>query len=319
MYLYSNIIGTFVFNQNMQIREKILFSKSDLKNNYKKFQENELLNSEEKLLKKFKKIRNLRTDPDEKLLSKVFLVMSEYDKEFYENNLYVTKLQIKDSITQDLLIVQTIGSVNELKKSINLLSKRLREWYSYVLPEVEEILYDHFSFAERIAVDSPEKLMKDFKLKITMGREFSKEDLAAIKNLASTILDLFDEKQEKEDYLEKLMEKTCPNLTEVAGFLTGAKLMAIAGSLRKMVMMPASTIQLLGAEKALFMHMIKGTKSPKHGIIIEHPLIQRVDRKDKGKASRALADKISIAVKIDFFKGEFLGDKLRKQVEDRFR
>ena len=85
MYLYSNIIGTFVFNQNMQIREKILFSKSDLKNNYKKFQENELLNSEEKLLKKFKKIRNLRTDPDEKLLSKVFLVMSEYDKEFYEN------------------------------------------------------------------------------------------------------------------------------------------------------------------------------------------------------------------------------------------
>ena len=319
MYLYSNIIGTFVFNQNMQIREKILFSKSDLKNNYKKFQENELLNSEEKLLKKFKKIRNLRTDPDVKLLSKVFLVMSEYDKEFYENNLYVTKLQIKDSITQDLLIVQTIGSVNELKKSINLLSKRLREWYSYVLPEVEEILYDHFSFAERIAVDSPEKLMKDFKLKITMGREFSKEDLAAIKNLASTILDLFDEKQEKEDYLEKLMEKTCPNLTEVAGFLTGAKLMAIAGSLRKMVMMPASTIQLLGAEKALFMHMIKGTKSPKHGIIIEHPLIQRVDRKDKGKASRALADKISIAVKIDFFKGEFLGDKLRKQVEDRFR
>ena len=319
MYLYSNIIGTFVFNQNMQIREKILFSKSDLKNNYKKFQENELLNSEEKLLKKFKKIRNLRTDPDEKLLSKVFLVMSEYDKEFYENNLYVTKLQIKDSITQDLLIVQTIGSVNELKKSINLLSKRLREWYSYVLPEVEEILYDHFSFAERIAVDSPEKLMKDFKLKITMGREFSKEDLAAIKNLASTILDLFDEKQEKEDYLEKLMEKTCPNLTEVAGFLTGAKLMAIAGSLRKMVMMPASTIKLLGAEKALFMHMIKGTKSPKHGIIIEHPLIQRVDRKDKGKASRALADKISIAVKIDFFKGEFLGDKLRKQVEDRFR
>ena len=152
-----------------------------------------------------------------------------------------------------------------------------------------------------------------------MGQDLSKEDLNSIKSLASAILDLEKQRQAKENYLENLMKNTCPNLTAVAGYLTGGKLMAIAGSLRKMVMMPSSTIQLLGAEKALFMHMIKGTKSPKHGVIIEHPIVQRVDKKDKGKASRALADKISLAVKLDFFKGEFLGDKLRKELEDRFK
>ena len=227
-------------------------------------------------------------------------------------------MQIKDSVTPDLLIIQAAGSINELKKSINLLSKRLREWYSYALPEIENILEDNISFAERITKDSVEKLMKDFSLKITMGHELKKQDIDSIKDLAKTILDLEKQVQKKEEYLEKLMKQNCPNLTEVAGYLTGAKLLAIAGSLRNMVMMPASTIQLLGAEKALFMHMIKGTKSPKHGVIIEHPIVQRVDRKDKGKASRALADKISLAVKLDYFKGKFMGDKLRKMVEDRF-
>jgi nucleolar protein 56 len=319
MYLYSNIIGTFVFNQNIKIREKIIFSKKDLEKNFKLLIENKILDSEKKILEKFKNIKNLRQENDENVLLKVYMELAEFEKQFYENNIYITKLQIKESITPDLLIIQAIGSINEIKKSINLLSKRLREWYSYVLPEVENSLDDHISFAERISKDSTEKLSKDFNLNITMGKDLGKEDLDSIKSLASAILDLDKQKQKKEIYLEKLMKKTCPNLEAVAGYLTGAKLLAIAGSLRNMVMMPASTIQLLGAEKALFMHMIRGTKSPKHGVIVEHPLIQKVDKKDKGKASRALADKISLAVKLDFFKGKFIGDKLRKELQERFK
>lgn len=319
MYLYSNLIGTFVFNQNLKIREKILFSKSDLEKYYVLLIENKVLDTEKKLIEKFKNIKNLRQEPDDKIMHIIYRELSQFQKEYYENNVYVTKLQIKESVTPDLLIIQTSNSINELKKSINLLSKRLREWYSYVLPEVEDTLTDNLSFAERIIKDSTEKLMKDFNLKITMGQDLKKDDLDSIKSLASTILDIEKQKQKKELYLEKLMKKTCPNLEAVAGYLTGAKLLALAGSLRNMVMMPSSTIQLLGAEKALFMHMIKGTKSPKHGVIIEHSLVQKVDKKDKGKASRALADKISLAAKLDFFKGKFIGDKLRKEVEARFK
>lgn len=319
MYLYSNIIGTFVINQNFQLREKVLFPLKDLSKILKQLQENETLESEKEFLKKFKSIKNLRIEDDLLALEKVYKALESYDKEFYNNNLYLTRMQIRDSVSNDLLIVQVSGSIIELNKAINMLSRRLREWYSYVLPEVEDILTDHENFAFRITSDSFEKLIKDFKIKNTMGAEFSKEDLAPIMSQAHVILELFKEREIKESYLEKLMEKTCPNLVAVAGYLTGAKLLAIAGSLRKMVMMPASTIQLLGAEKALFMHLIKGTKSPKHGVIIEHPIIQKVDRNQKGKAARVLADKISLAVKIDFFKGKFIGDKLRKEVEDRFK
>ncbi|HII72111.1 TPA: C/D box methylation guide ribonucleoprotein complex aNOP56 subunit, partial [Candidatus Woesearchaeota archaeon] len=87
----------------------------------------------------------------------------------------------------------------------------------------------------------------------------------------------------------------------------------------KMALMPASTIQLLGAEKALFRHMTTGAKPPKFGVIINHPLVTKAKKPDKGKVARTMADKISLAAKIDFFKGEFKGDDLRKELEERFK
>ncbi len=318
MYLYSNIIGTFVLNQNFQIREKVLFSKKELSKNFKQLQEGNVLESEKKFLKKFKKIKDLRQEPNQKVLLKVYNVLYDYRKEFYDNNLYLTKTQIKESVSQDLLIIQTSSSINELNKAINMLSKRLREMYGYVLPEVEDKITDHKNFAEKVSKDTVDKLKKDFNVKHSMGAKLSKDDLDSIKSLASTILTMFKQKESKEKHLENLMKKTCLNLTDVAGYLTGAKLVTIAGSLRNMVMMPASTIQLLGAEKALFRHMVKGSKSPKYGVIFEHSLIQKVAKQDRGKAARALADKILLAVKVDFFKGDYIADKLNKELKERF-
>ena len=106
-----------------------------------------------------------------------------------------------------------------------------------------------------------------------------------------------------------------PNFHYIAGPLIGAKLLEHAGSVKKLVEMPSSTIQLLGAEKALFRHITKGTKSPKHGLIINHPIVQKA--KDKGKASRLLADKLSIAIRIDYFKGEFKADKLLEEIKKK--
>ena len=83
--------------------------------------------------------------------------------------------------------------------------------------------------------------------------------------------------------------------------------------------MPSSTIQLLGAEKALFIHLLKKTKPPKHGVLFDHPLVISHNKKEQGKIARAIADKISIAVKLDYFKGDFLGNKLRKELEVRFK
>ena len=319
MYLYSNIIGTFVFNQNFQIREKVLFKYSELFKIKEKFDSNEILDTEKKFLKKFKNIKNLRIDKDEKALEKINNILKQYKKEFHSSNLIITKKQVRDTITESSLIIQASNSILDLNKNINILVKRLREWYLYVLPELEDRIENHKQFAQLVSKPKNE-LMKKYKIKDTMGTDLKKEDMSVLLSLSSLILDLYKQKEKKEAYLEKLMQKTCPNLTKVAGYLVGAQLIARAGSLRNLVMMPASTIQLLGAEKALFRHMInKKAKPPKHGLILQHELLQKAKKANRGKVARALADKIGIAVKVDYFKGEFIGDKLKKDLEKRFK
>jgi nucleolar protein 56 len=322
MYLYSNILGTFVFNQNLEIREKIMFSQEESLKYLPLLSTGETIEPETKLLQKFKDIKDLRKDKAlfEKYAEKVQMFMLGYLDQYHERNLFLTKVGIRDSIQEDALIIQAVSSLVELNRSINMTAKRLREWYSYAAPEISKSLEDHKVFAQVLLEKKPETLLKDKGIKNSMGKVLASKDMEAIYGQAKLLLDLYVVKEQKEIYLQELMHKNCPNLTAVAGYLTGAKLLDIAGSLRDMVLMPASTIQLLGAEKALFRHMInKNSKSPKHGIIIEHPLIQQVGKKDRGRVARALADKISLAVKLDFFKGEFLGDKLVAQLKEKFK
>ena len=113
------------------------------------------------------------------------------------------------------------------------------------------------------------------------------------------------------------MTKTCPNLTAICGSLLGAKLVELAGGLKELINFPAGTVQLLGAEKALFRHIKKGNKPPKHGYIITHPLVANAT--NKGKAARTLANKILISAKVDYFKGDFVGDKLKNLAEKQLK
>jgi nucleolar protein 56 len=114
------------------------------------------------------------------------------------------------------------------------------------------------------------------------------------------------------------MKRYCPNLLEITGMMLGAKLIAKAGSLKRLSQFPASTIQVLGAEKALFRHMKTGARPPRHGMLIQHPIVAQAKQKEHGKRARTLADKISIAAKVDYFKGEFIGKKLKKELIDKF-
>ena len=115
------------------------------------------------------------------------------------------------------------------------------------------------------------------------------------------------------------MDGFCPNIKAVCDVMIAAKLMEHAGSLKRLSEMPASTIQILGAEKALFRHMKTGAKPPRHGVIVSHSLIANSPEKMHGRIARTLADKISIAAKVDYFKGQFIGDKLRKELEGKFK
>lgn len=230
--------------------------------------------------------------------------------------LEATKKAVAASVGDDQLITQAISAIEDADKAANTLAKRLREWYEHVSPEFSKNVSDNEAFTRLIQVKSKQEQLAELKLQETMGADLAAADEAEILHLAATISAIYVQRSQLESYLTTVMQRHCPNVLALTGTTIGARLLREARSLRRMATIQASTIQLYGAEKALFRHLKTGAKPPKHGYIVNHPLV--ANNKEKGKVSRALADKIAIAAKVDFFKGEFIGEKLRKELEERF-
>ena len=153
----------------------------------------------------------------------------------------------------------------------------------------------------------------------SMGADIIEDDLAQIQYMCTGVLDLYRLRQNLENYVEDVMDEVAPNTKAVAGSLLGGRLIALAGGLMNLAKLPASTMQILGAEKALFRSLKTKAAPPKHGIIFQHPLIHDAKRWQRGKIARALAGKITIAARVDAFKGEFAGDSLNADLEKRFQ
>ena len=288
-YIFTNIIGTFIFDTDFNLIDK----GEDVKDKYK-----EAIKPEGKALYNILKSFN----------------KPEYLKQFYKANIKTTKKAIKESTGKDNLIIQAVNSVEDLKVIANKLAKRLREWYELYNPEFSKSIADHARFAELITLKSRNELLKKTGISesASMGADLEQKDIDVILLLAEEIKAIYKTKVNLEKYIDTAMTESCPNITALAGSIIGAKLLEHAGSFKKLMQMPASTVQLLGAEKALFRHLKTGARCPKYGIILQHQLVAKA--KDKAKAARMLADKISLAAKIDYFKGEFIGDKMRKEL-----
>jgi nucleolar protein 56 len=249
-------------------------------------------------------------------------MIQDFDKntEKYRSECFnFTAQKLRDSVNDDNFIVQSISQINELDKVINLLSRRLNEYVGLYLPELYPRINDNKTFARLISTKTKKELMKDLNLNETIGSEISKDDLKPLTDLAKQISYLFELRDLTEDYLETKLKKHSPNIHHILGTMITAKLMLIAGSLKNLSLFPASTIQMLGAETALFRHLKTGAKCPKYGFLLLHPLIANAKNKDKGKYARILADKVSIASKVDYFKGEFIADKLLNDLEKRLK
>ncbi len=295
-FRYSNVIGTFFF-KDQKLAEEKLYSNADI-------------------------LKNAGNPSKEIPPSWVleFFNQLKYLKRMREAALLITKRKVAESLRPEQLIVQAVNNIDEIDKVINNIGKRLREWYELYNPEFSKSIESDEKFADLIQKKNRKELLKEAGCteQESMGAEIQQKDLEPMMNLAAEISSLFALRAKHVEYVENSMKELLPNVTAVCGAMIGAKLLAVAGTLQKMALFPASTIQLLGAEKALFRHIKTGAKPPKFGVIINHPLVAKAKQGDKGKVARMLADKISIAAKIDFFKGEFRGDSLRKEVEARF-
>jgi len=247
----------------------------------------------------------------------------EFNQFISKVNVLIAKKKIKKAIGRDQLIMQANNAIEELDKSINIFIERLREWYGLHFPEMERAIDDHKKFVKMIEqfgsrekVDHPQ--LSYLKEK-SMGADFNKEDIKTIQDFATQIIELYKIHGGISDYMDKLLEEIAPNLRDVAGSALAAKLISLAGGLEKLARMPSSTIQLLGAEKALFRHLHGRGKSPKHGIIITHPFVQNAPKDVRGKAARLIASKLSIAAKMDFYSKKYKGKELKKELEEKIK
>lgn len=240
----------------------------------------------------------------------------------------------------DTMIVQAIALLDDLDKELNVYAMRVKEWYGWHFPEMAKIINDNMAYAKviksigmRSAASTadlsdilPEEIEVALKAaaEVSMGTEITKEDLENINALAEQVIELADYRAQLSAYLTARMNAIAPNLTALVGELVGARLIAHAGSLMNLAKSPASTVQILGAEKALFRALKTKHDTPKYGLIYHASLIGQATGKNKGKVARMLATKTTLGLRVDALADEkdesaALGIHLRAKVENRIR
>ena len=224
------------------------------------------------------------------------------------------KLRTSEPIPRDRSLVQAIRSLDDQIATINLYNERLHEWYGMHFPELADYAHDA-RYAQLIAMNGErEGVIEELGIEIeSIGADMDPADMDAIRDLADTLSRLYDDKDRTEAYIQGIVEETCPNMCAILSAPLAARMVSLAGGLERLASLPSSTVQLLGAEKAMFRHLKSGKRGPKHGVIYQHPEVHRASYWQRGKIARALAGKVLIAAKIDQYKGEFAGDRLNEE------
>ncbi len=311
MYIFSNILGIFAFDEKFDIIDKVSFGY--------------IMDEAEKkkMIEDFKKKYANFIEADNKAVNQILLRFrtDEFKEQLRKLNIELSKIGVRNSAKDDILIIQSIKTIEEIDRVVNHLIKRLREWYEMHNPEFSRRIHDNEKFVSMILELDKKELLKKINVdeKESIGADLGQEHLEPIKSLGQQIFELYQLKKAQNDYISSIMDKFCPNLKAVCDVNIGAKLIEHAGSLRRLSEMASSTVQVLGAEAALFRHMRTGAKPPRHGLIVNHNLLANAPQKLHGKIARAIADKISIAAKVDYFNGAFIGDRLRKELEAKVK
>jgi len=245
----------------------------------------------------------------------------------------------------DNMVIQAIALIDQLDKDINTFAMRVREWYGYHFPEMVRLVNDNYQYCQLVKLiknrkcltavtdemlEGIEKIVMDSAkaqaicdcARASMGMDISDFDLMNIDIFANKVISLANYRKKLQSYLSDKMNAVAPSLSSLIGDVVGARLISHAGSLTKLAKYPASTVQILGAEKALFRALKTRGNTPKYGLLFHSTFIGRATAKNKGRISRFLANKCSIASRIDAFSetpNTIFGDKLKEQVEERLK
>jgi len=344
MFLKTVWFGTFLIDNN-KVAKHILFPQkvNELVSRLKDIGTGKIIDEEHELakdpiVKDVLTVTELRLIPlatqiSEKLTSEIIELEFEPEPEdygfditlFHQAMLELAKLRSQESISSDRYIVQAVNSINEITKTTNLLSERLHEWYGMHWPELARLvkekkyveLISELGDRDSIASEALGSGQPELEPSASLGAPIDSNDKNALMTLATSLNNLYSTKSELENYIKSRMTEVAPNLSHIAGPIIGAKLIAATSGLDRLAKVSSSTVQLLGAEKALFRHLKEGGKPPKHGLIFQHPFIHNAPYWQRGKIARALAGKISIAAKTDLHSNKFIAKDLEVDLKKR--
>lgn len=343
-YVVQGLIGVFGFDEKGKLIDYVLFPR-DAEAIARKFLEDKITVEEKNLIKRLSKkgySKFFSTKKDEnyefdfenfglkifrnefrKITRKLGFSDIELNQLLSEIGVELTRQRIKKSVGKDRIVIQVVNAIDEIDKSLNIFVSRLREWYGLHFPELNRLVEKHEKFVKIVSEFGSRENIKEKEFleikKESMGIELNERDEAILKEYATKIKELYKLRNHLEKYIDDILKEISPNLRELAGPLLAARLIALSGGLEKLAKKPSSTIQLIGAEKALFRFLRGRGKSPKYGLLFMHPLVQNAPLNKRGRVARILASKLSIAAKMDYYGKKDISKKLEKNMEDKIK
>jgi len=289
MYLVTKWFGTFLCDEK-GVKKEILFPKNEkeIVKRLRRMEKNNILSEERKIAKDVKVIVN------EKRLQKIGGYI-DLDPFFKEINIEPKDYGFSQDLFHKISIALAQNKVEERLKSEDLQIIQM-------VNALDDLIQTSNLLSERLncwsIIPTPEE---------------------KIKPLENTLFTVDEEIKRLEKQIDIDMNKIAPNISKIVGSLIGARLISLAGGIQKLAFLPASTVQILGAEKALFRFKKEGGKPPKHGVIFQYPLVNRSPKTERGKIARLLANKIAMAVKADVFTKRDISNDLKEDLDKRIK
>ena len=344
-YITYCVKGYFAFNSENELISKRLFPDDEIINRLSEIDDKQIVAEELEIIDEVSQnydeiiIESNKRASDynnENIIVKTPNQGGEYLRNNYEEfeldsqelsaiyqNFAIYKIK-KESASEDKHLIQAINTIDEIDETISKLIERIREWYALYFPEMDTVknnetyikLISQNKTKDEILKAKPEAFPQDI---IDLEEDINPMDLQIMNNYAKSIYEVQQTRKNIEEYIDRKMESIAPNLRLLVGSSLGAKLISHAGGIKRLALYPSSTVQIMGAEKALFRHLKSGDRPPKYGLIYQHPQVRGAKWWNRGKIARMLAGQISLAVRRDVFTktlDEEVGDKFNRKVEE---
>lgn len=242
-------------------------------------------------------------------------------EEIREKALEEAREEVTSEIGRDQLVIKAVKQLEQNEESLNKSVERLRDWYSVHFPELVEAIDDDQTFIEIIEDEARRDELGSFSslAEESKGHGIGKQDIQIIEETAGHIEHGFRTRESLEEYIEEIMKDEMPNISRILGPLLASKVLALSGGLEDLAQSPASTVQILGAEKAFFRYLSGDGTPPKHGVLFEHRFVSSLPEDRRGKMARFMANKVVMAARVDLYSDKEKGNQYFNEIKEKYQ